>query len=190
MRPSEPAGSKPSSPRPAASEQLGEAVAAGALIAPDPPSPRTLNRARCPQQPRPPAPRPRGSRWRSSSRRRSLLAPPGGELSDSGLWIVSAAASLRAEPAAPRVSQEAPAPAPTLALCKFCGMAAEKNVVRCSACFNAVYHIRCALQPRALARHKREHPAPLARSRCLTTSQATRIKGRRWLCDECSAAQG
>lgn len=45
--------------------------------------------------------------------------------------------------------------------CTFCGSEGNKNVVRCSSCY-ACYHIRC-----------------------LTSSQAARFKGRRWLCDSC-----
>ena len=47
------------------------------------------------------------------------------------------------------------------AYCTFCGSEGNKNVVRCSSCY-ACYHIRC-----------------------LTSSQAARFKGRRWLCDKC-----
>jgi len=52
---------------------------------------------------------------------------------------------------------------PSAGNCEFCGMYASKNVVRCVSCSHC-YHIRC-----------------------LSSSQASRFKGRRWWCDNCMA---
>jgi len=61
-----------------------------------------------------------------------------------------------------RRTEKQPSTPTEVAFCSFCGLEADKNVVRCSTCYKHTFHIRC-----------------------LSSAQAARFKGRRWLCDDC-----
>ena len=92
---------------------------------------------------------------RASPGRRSRSASPRPSMKDQLEQAISLRNSRRSTSEA-LVPADAPHPS-----CAFCGLVADRNVVRCTGC-DAAYHVRC-----------------------LSTSQAARHKGRRWRCDEC-----